>query len=278
MTFRFNLLLQEVGVDPAEVRLLRHQPLIGGRHLADVWRADRASFEDYQSLQLIAKRTSFRRPFWASFIGTWDGRTMFVGLYSVGNPEPLMEAVESPISGSLEAPEQTERYPTSRLDLLAQYEGRLYIDWGGGSSGKRAWVQRAEFQNKLITELHLDAVERPFPGLMELTTPLSGLTDAPAGWVQALAAARGIYLLICPRDGSQYIGSATGSAGFWGRWEEYRLNGHGGNVALVGRERTDWRASILEVAGSADTPDDILAKESRWKRKLGTGEFGLTRN
>jgi hypothetical protein len=36
--------------------------------------------------------------------------------------------------------------------------------------------------------------------------------------------------------------------------------------------------SILEVAGTAASYDDILMMESRWKRKLQSGAMGLTRN
>lgn len=139
-------------------------------------------------------------------------------------------------------------------------------------------MQKAESQDKRITELYLDNVERPFPGLMELVAPLSELADAPPGWITRLPAVKGVYLLTCPRDGKIYIGSATGEGGFWERWEDYRLTGHGGNVALRERQPSDWQVSILEVAGSGDNSDDIHAMEQRWKRKLLSREFGLNRN
>lgn len=278
MPFRFNMLLEEAGINSAEVRLLRHQPKVAGRTLLDVWRTDRASLEEYQSLQPIAKRAHFQRRYWASFIGTWDGRTVFAGLYQVGNPEPLTAPVLVPISGGTDEPSVVERYPTHRLQSLEAYEGRLYIEWGGGSSGKRAWVQRAELQDKVVTELHLNVAEQPFPGLMELALPLSELADVPPSWIQRLAATKGVYLLTCPRDGSLYVGSATAEGGFWSRWEAYRANGHGGNVGLIGREPSDFIVSVLQVAGSADGDDAIVAMEDRWKRKLQSRHLGLNKN
>lgn len=278
MPFRFNMLLDEAGISPAEVRLLRHQPVVGGKRLVDVWRADRALFDRFQSVQIAAKRGQFTRAYWATFIGTWDGRTMFAGLYEVGAPA-LIEADEvSAISGTVDPAGTCDRYPLSASRLLQRYEGRLYVDWGGGASGKRAWVQKAEAQDKLVAELHLDAVEQPFPGLMALALPLSHIADAPPSWAQPLATSKGVYLLTCPRDGSLYVGSATGEGGFWRRWAEYRANGHGGNVALLGREPSDFVASILEVAGSADSDRDILAAEAVWKRKLQSRALGLNRN
>lgn len=109
---------------------------------------------------------------------------------------------------------------TTLSDHLAYYVGRLYIDWAGGSSGKRSWNQRADVQDKQISELHLDQTERPFPGLLAIASPLSVIGEALPGWVQPLADARGVYLLACPRTGEMYLGSATGAGGFWARWLE----------------------------------------------------------
>lgn len=279
MPLRFNQLLVEAGLDPVEVRLLRHQiSMGGGRSLLEAWRNDRPAFEAYQSLQLSAKRASFARPYWAAFFGTWDGRTLFGGIYEAGTPRGLAEAVEVPLTGMTEPPGAVDRYTTRLTDLLSDYSGRLYIDWGGGSSGKRSWNQRADAQNKCITELHLSEAEQPFPGVMAIASPLSAIGEAPPGWAQRLSEARGVYLLSCPRNGELYVGSAAGTGGFWSRWQDYRRDGHGGNSALVDREPTDWRVSVLQVAGSADSPDDILAMETMWKLKLQTRDFGLTRN
>lgn len=278
MPFRFNMLLTDAGIAPSEVRLLRHQPTVAGQSLLDIWRTDRPLFEQYQALQLNARRGEFSRPYWASFIGTWDGKTLFTGLYSVGSPERIDEAIISPISGIEHPADELDRFTVTADDAASEYAGKLFIDWGGGASGKRAWVQRAELQDKVITELHRDGTQRPFPGLMHLANPLSTLADAPSEWVQQLSAANGVYLLTCPRDGSLYVGSATAEGGFWSRWANYRMNGHGGNVAMIDRERSDYIVSVLQVAGSTDTYDDILAAERLWKRKLQTRELGLNRN
>ena len=279
LPFRFNQLLRDVGIEPAEVRLLRHQTTMGrGRSLLDAWRTDRTSFEAYQALQVRAKRSSFARRYWAAFFGTWDGRTLFGGIYAVAGPQDVAGALEVPLTGGVVPDGALDRYDTRQTDLLAEYLGRLYIDWGGGSSGRRSWNQRADAQDKRVTELHLDHAEQPFPGFMAIASPLSTLAEAPTGWIERLAEARGVYLLACPRTGELYVGSATAAGGFWARWQEYRRNGHGGNVALVRREPTDWRVSILEVAGTAASIDDIIAAEQRWKIKLQTRELGLNRN
>jgi hypothetical protein len=86
---------------------------------------------------------------------------------------------------------------------------------------------------------------------------------------------RGVYLLTCPRTSQQYVGPADGADGFLGRWLEYARSGHGGNVALKDHELSDYRVSILEVAG---TNEDLLAMEARRKAKLQSREMGLNRN
>lgn len=275
---RFNTLLREAGIDPVDVRLLRHQAQVGGRSLLDIWRIDRPLFEAYQAHQLSSARTSFARRYWASFIGTWDGRTVFAGLYEVDRREEVAVRYADPITGEVHEPGAADFYATTPAPLLRDYLGRLYIDWGGGASGKRAWNQRADAQDKQITELHATSSEQPFPGLLAINMPLSELAAVPPTWIEHLAGARGIYLLSCPRDGSLYIGSATAADGFWARWSDYCANGHGGNLALVDRAPSDFYASILQLAGSADTVDDILVAEARWKDKLRTREWGLNRN
>jgi hypothetical protein len=100
----------------------------------------------------------------------------------------------------------------------------------------------------------------------------------PAGWKAALAAASGVYALTCPKTHELYIGSAYGAGGFFGRWAQYAADGHGGNIQLRSRDRSDYEVSILEVAGSAATVEDVIAMEARWKDKLQTRKMGLNSN
>jgi hypothetical protein len=100
----------------------------------------------------------------------------------------------------------------------------------------------------------------------------------PVSWKQILRASRGVYLLACPRTREHYVGSAYGDDGFLGRWEAYVASGHGGNVALRLRDPSDYLVSVLEVAGSSASVDDIIALENTWKEKLHSREMGLNRN
>ena len=95
-------------------------------------------------------------------------------------------------------------------------------------------------KNKPVIELHSEFREPDFPGFLHFVQPLSKLDNMPKAWIAALKSSRGIYLLTCPKTKEQYVGSATGEEGFWGRWQNYVQTGHGGNVALKSRSPSDY--------------------------------------
>ena len=168
-----------------------------------------------------------------------------------------------------------DAYNLTLDERFSDLDGRLYVDWG---PGMRSWVQRADRQNKCLTELRTEFKEPEFPGFLNFVESLSRLDRLPKAWVAAFRSCRGIYLLTCPKTKEQYVGSATGDSGFWGRWQFYIQTGHGGNVALKTRDASNYQVSILEVAGTSATTDDILRKEALWKEKLQSREMGLNRN
>ena len=275
MPLTFNQALATYGIDPREVRLLRHQGRgPSGRTPFVLWRDVRPLFEAYQAAQQVKNRNRLSASVWASFVVTPDGRTMLAGLYGVQGRERMPSDWPYPLSAR--PPEgDDELYRLDHIAQFSEFDGRLYIDWGAGT---RTWVQRADQQDKPIEEFARRFSEPPFPGFSAFTEPLSRILALPAAWATALSAAHGIYLLTCPKTRELYVGSATGADGFLGRWRGYALNGHGGNVKLMSREPSDYQVSILKVAGSLDSEADILALESRWKAKLQSREMGLNAN
>lgn len=279
--FRFNLLLETEGISPKEVRLLRHQQTGVARCSSYVlWRDTPGAFESWQSCQLASRASYFDASHWASFVVPPDGSTLFVGLYRVrGRADVPVGWIDPLFDVPLVEREKREchLYQLERSDVAAEYIGRLRIDWGVGT---RSWVQRADAPNgnKKIVELTKVFQEDEFPGYAGFISSLAALPSLPLGWHTALSAARGVYLLTCPRTREQYVGSAYGADGFLGRWQVYLQGGHGGNVGLKSREPSDYQISILEVAGSIATSEEIIAMEQRWKEKLQSREMGLNRN
>jgi hypothetical protein len=267
----FNDLLTLKGVDPAQVRLVRHQDrrLRAGR-LYEAWRNDRAAFEAYQSAQV---RDVFPiNAVLASFIVTDIRKTVFVGMYrvdSVGScPSGTTDALlNSDVSGQF-------KYDLQLLDVLSDYCDKLVIEWGPGT---RVWVQRAANQPKPVIEI-AEQYEPRFPGFRSFTRLVDDVPTLPSGWQQVLRSVKGVYLLVDVETGQQYVGSAKGADSLLGRWMEYATDSHGGNRGLkevTRKGRPTYQVSVLEVIDE-NTPDETIEQaESYWKSKLLSREFGL---
>jgi len=274
MALSFNALLRSYGIDPAQVRLLRHQTNPSqGRTLYGLWRDQHAEFLRYQSIQTSQNRSRLASPYWASFVVTPAKSDMFVGVWQVRHSGTCPPGTTDPLGGQDVA--GLDQYEQVFVDASAEHVGRVFIDWGGGT---RSWAQRAGKQDKPIIELTRKFQEQAFPGYGRFIANLSALESLPAGWLAALAAVRGVYLLTCPRTREQYVGSASGEGGLLARWLEYARSGHGGNVGLKSRDPADYQVSILEICGSAATIEEILGTEQLWKAKLQSREMGLNHN
>jgi len=277
MPLRFNALLHQAGLDPAAVRLLRHQDARSakGRTPYALWRDDRPAFETYQEGQSFSNRAKLRGDYWASFVVSPGGETLLAGFYQARYVGVNTEARAWPHTEGSDPPGSCDVYALTLDDRLNDLAGRLVIAWG---DAERAWIQRADNQDKTILQLREAFREADFPGFARFLAPLSKVEGLPAAWATALSASRGVYLLTCPKTYEQYVGSASGAGGFYERWMAYVRDGHGGNVGLKSRDPSDYQVSILEVAGSAASSDDILGMESLWKQKLQSREMGLNKN
>jgi hypothetical protein len=274
------MLLLDEGIDPRDVRLLRHQTVAkDGLTPYAIWRDMPEEFVRYQSAQRADRRAYFDSPFWAGFVVPPDGSTLFVGLYEIGSHTPVPSDWVDPLmrATATQMGRELDIYDQRRLPEFDNLMGRLKVDWG---KGNRSWAQKADGAtgNKPIVELAQAFREPDFPGYTSFVGSLGGLPSLPQPWIAALSAARGVYLLTCPRTKEQYVGSAYGTDGLWGRWQSYVNTGHGGNMALRSRDPSDYQVSILEVAGSSATIEDIIGMEQLWKEKLQSRDLGLNRN
>ncbi len=141
----FNELLIDAGLDPAEVRLVRHhtKPGLRDKSLHDLWLRDRAAFELYQRTQ-SPKRKLFRTgPVWAAFTSPAAGRTLFVGLYGARYVERAVVDWTCPYRG--EAPGRSEPVDVFETRLRPEMQdqiGRLEIEWDPASI--RTWARYAD--------------------------------------------------------------------------------------------------------------------------------------
>lgn len=276
----FNQLLESAGLVPTEVRLLRHraQRPAQQRRMRDAAVARSLDFQRYQERQValnVIEQFRAAKYLAGSIAEPMTKQTVFAGVWqrleerSVHIGDPISDDPDVNRPGLVE-------FNTVRVPSFDAYIGRLVVDWGDGT---RAWVQRADNQNKAVIELRPRISDPDYPGHLQLQVPLSEVEALYSSWVQVLRNARGVYLLVHRERGDQYVGSAYGADGFYGRWCAY-VNGHGGNVAMkeLGESASAFDATILEIAGSDATVEDIVARESLWKTKLGTRVSGLNLN
>ncbi|KYG08574.1 hypothetical protein BE21_22915 [Sorangium cellulosum] len=198
-------------------------------------------------------------------------QTVFMGVWDLlGERPPTVDPFGTPLRPG------TVAFETRSRSEFDRYRGRLVIGWG---DGERAWVQRADLQDKPIIELRKHYEDPAFPGFMAFRHALDQVDTVPVSWAEVLRNARGVYLLVHRERGDQYVGSAYGEGGFLGRWVSY-ADGHGGNVAMreLGAPAEAYDVAVLEVVGNDATVEDVFKREALWKTKLGTRVKGLNRN
>lgn len=278
--FSFNQILEQRGFNPRNVRLLRHDE----RGVA-AWRSGgRQRFGCFASFQL-ANRSPYNETHVACHFlpgpqlidgnatGWFVGMTIILDTWEwTGNRLPRMQDQEI-IQTEPPRPD-VQAFDLDWVDEFDDLCERILIRWGVGT---RAWSQWADRQPKEVLEVRLSAVDVPFPGFSDFRSRISALNTLPQAWRAALGSVRGVYLLVAD-NGEQYVGSAFGYDGFWGRWAAYVANGHGGNALLRQRGHHDYAVTILEVASPDMAHQDILRRESHWKEKLGVRAHGLNAN
>jgi hypothetical protein len=272
MTLTFRDLLMCADIDPASTRLARHQDprSVTGETLFELWINDRPKFEAYQRVQ--ARKKFHNAEHLAAFVVTPESDTLFVGVYSIQGCEGTPKERICPVS---EVQKPLYEYALSPSHALSEYRARITIEW----AGPRSWCQRADGTPKRVTQILRESYGyAPFPGFHAFSVDRSRFDSVPLAWREVLRSSSGVYLLVHPETGEQYVGSAYGDRGFLGRFETYACDGHGGNVLLKPLRDADWRMSVLEVASSNSDDRAIIARETHWKKKLGTRSHSLNAN
>lgn len=142
----FNSLLEESGIRPADVRLLRHHTRgAEGRTPFTLWRDDRAAFERYQSTQ--RDRPILRDAlYWASFVSPSPGETLFVGLYRARRVSSGPVEWSCPLRGGVVGEGLTyDLFETRLMDELADRIGQLWVGWD--PANVRTWIRYAQGMN-----------------------------------------------------------------------------------------------------------------------------------
>lgn len=208
-----------------------------------------------------------------SFIGLERSKSLFFGVFKVLGSKVV---------------EGHYIYNLQKVDAFDGLADRLVIDWGGST---RAWLQWYDRQSKKVVEILPAGYIGSFPGLLDFVLEFGELQtlianpEANHDWKHHLSAVNGVYLILDRKTGNQYIGSAYGREGIWGRWKAYAATGHAGNKALekLLSKDPDYAArnftyAILQTLPSNMTAQESIDVESLYKRKLGSRVHGLNEN
>lgn len=273
-------ILKAFNFDFTKTQLVRHgtahnpQELIVNNH-----------FDFYQAVQAdnIYDQTNYI----LSFIAAGANSALFQGAYrndGLLEGEDKLQAPEG--YPNPEEAEHPYHYNLNRLEGFEELQNRLVINW----NVPIVWHQHFRENHFEVLELRLRPAGnfRAFPGYDNVFLSYQELADIinnPMGrpdWYHTLLHTKGIYLILC--QGKQYIGSATGEGGIWGRWQDYVNDPTGGNRGIAqhldqhpGAER-DFKFSIIETFGTQATLEEIIQREHFLMNTHGTNEFGLNHN
>jgi hypothetical protein len=273
--------------DPKRIRLIRHKDarkvkIIGGKEylnsLYDIYLNDREAFIRYQSEQL--SKSFANVDYIVSFIGEESCTSRFVGVYKVG--DIIGEC------GKTDKGETIYLFEMHEIDGFELLKERVIIDWNNPIS----WLQK--YQN-MMPVIRIDRglmdddipVFTRFEDVMLSYGQLYRIFHSPHNqeWKAKLESCNCIYLILDKSNGRHYIGSTYNKQGIWGRWAQYAETGHGGDVSLSKLLETDseyakknFQWCILETLPLRIPDEQAIDRESLYKRKFGTREFGYNNN
>lgn len=283
----FSDILLKAGIDPQKTLLIRHT--LSHRILKACYKRDRENNNNEMLMAVTREQNhgfSDGFDYWAVFLSDHGTLCKFFGLFRVGvalpNTRDRMPAGYGEIDPDSFRGDRLF-YELERMEILKEYENRLIIDWG---NSVRLWAQRATNEKGIIA-IRNSEVFSGYEDVILSFQELEKIVGNPTAyneWYTALSAVYGVYLIVDKKSGKQYVGSAYGKEGLWGRWRHYITTKHGGNELMKKLLEEDperykyFQFSILQIISKAEKDDYVIQIERKYKKKLYSDEFGLNGN
>lgn len=271
--------------DKKHVRLVRHKDnrivkVIDGKEysnsLYDLYLNDHDVFLSYQSEQL---EKNFKDvTYIVAFIGEEKNDSRFVGVF---RNDGIIREIEN-YNGDKQA-----KFNFTELDGFDNLKERVVIEWKNPIS----W--RQNYKNEMpviridrgLKENNIPVFSRFEDVVLDYNQLHSIFETGNAEWKSKLESCNCIYLILDKHTGKQYVGSTYNTKGIWGRWNQYAQTGHGGDKDLIPLIETDpnyakkyFQWCILETLPLKILEEHAIDRESLYKRKFGTREFGYNNN
>jgi len=235
------------------------------------------AFEEFQKehWNTFFANTKYILSFW------YEGKTAeFIGAYKLGLP-----SIDKFFDENEKKERDRYRFPEMiKIDFLQDYTNRLFIKWTNPSANYGRWLDDEKYEIHSLKPQKEFSIGKLPANYFEIKlnyAELKKMVDFEVDnqeWYNYLSNRAGVYIILDKSDGMQYIGSAYGENGFWGRWSDYATTGNGGNVELKNRDANNFQFSILwETLNSIDK-EKIIEVESKFKNNLGTRVHGLNNN
>lgn len=278
----FSDILVKAGIDPKKVKLIRHS--LSDKNFKECYDADKV----YEYTCHQKKDFSKGYEYWVTFI---SGSGTLAKLHSIYKVGAFIPDTEETIPAGLPSTEASHYngehaiFDLERLDVLEEMEGRLTIDWGQSA---RMWHQKGTTEKPVISiQPEEKKVFTGFENLVKTYDELKEIVDNPEvydAWYTALSSVYAVYLIVDTETGKQYVGSAYGKDGLWGRWSEYIQTHHGNNKKMkqlicdYPERYHAFQFSILQILPKTVTDEEVIRIESLWKSKLLSIKFGMNDN
>lgn len=267
------------------IRLIRHkdnrkEKMIDGKSyknsLYDLYLNYHNVFLCYQSEQLLKRFQDV--DYIVSFIGEEGMSSRFVGVFKNNGIIKLLDDFNG---------EKLAKFNLSELKGFDLLKERVVINWKNPLS----WLQN--YSNQMpVTRIDRGLKENNIPVFTRFEdvildyNQLKRIIDTNnMDWKAKLESCNGIYLILDKNTGKQYIGSTYNKRGIWGRWTEYAQTGHGGDKDLKPLLEKDneyakkyFQWCILETIPLKILEEQAIDRESLYKRKFGTRDFGYNNN
>jgi hypothetical protein len=233
----------------------------------------RELFDQYQREQL---RKNFKGiKYLVAFLGEKGTTSKFVGVYKICGQKDSPYAKDEVVLDLV------------HLDVFNELEETAIIDWGKGTL---QWCQYYNKEKPLICRVvktQKSDLIPAFKSYLEIIlnhAELALIINHP-DWVEQLKKVNCVYAILDTYTGKLYIGSTYNQQGIYGRWIDYANTGHGNNKDLENKILKDpnyaknhFQWTILELLDINIPQKDAIDRETLWKQKLKTNQFGYNNN
>lgn len=229
----------------------------------------------------------FQMEHWNNFfVGTkyilsfwYEGKiAKFLGCYNLGKP------TKDQIIGKQKRLRDRYFFYDMRLTrFMYEYINRLFIIWTNPSANYGRWIEDNKYLVHSIKPSDDNSIGALPSDYFKIRLEFKKLKKVfeyqidNYDWYSYLSKRAGVYLIYDKSTGEQYIGSASGENGFWGRWSTY-VDKKDGNVSLKNKNYDNFQFCIIWETLNSSNQEKIWDAETEMKKNFGTRVHGLNNN